>query len=77
MKKFIFNLKSRSDLAKPLITELNDIIKLKENECFKIINKNKSDVKIECDNLTMFDILAKSRIVDNIQIEIDKNKLAE
>ena len=69
MNKFIFVLKTKSNLAKPLNIELKTILK---PELFKTIFENKSDIKIETDNISIFNILQQSRLIDNVQLEICK-----
>lgn len=74
MKKYVFNLKTKSNLVKPLINELKLIA---NTACYSILNENKSDLKIQADNKVMLDILTKSRLIDNIQLEISKASKAE
>jgi hypothetical protein len=74
MKKYVFNLKTKSNLVKPLINELKLIA---NPACYSILNENKSDLKIQTDNKVMLDILTKSRLIDNVQLEIIKASKAE
>lgn len=67
MKNFIFNLKTKSNMAKPLLNEINGILGVNG---MKILSENKTEVKAEMSNISMLSILEKSRLIDNIQVEI-------